>query len=69
MIAGLLQSAQMAGSATSLTDRARIMLAEMKTKKFTKTEVLERTYVKAGLTPQMDGTKVFISFIDGKMVV
>jgi hypothetical protein len=64
MIAGLLQSAQMAGSATSLTDRARIMLKELQSKRYTKTEVLDRTYVKAGLTPQIDGTKVFLTLYE-----
>ena len=35
------------------------MLKEVLLRKFSKTEILERTYVKGGLSPNVDGTKVF----------
>lgn len=57
-MAGMLQQQQMSGASTSWADRCRLLVNELELKKYTKSEVLDRVYVKGGLSPQQDGTKV-----------
>ena len=40
------------------SDKARIMLAELGRHSASKTEVIDRTYIKCGCVPSQDGTRV-----------
>lgn len=53
-----MQQQQMGGHATSMADGVRRMVEELVTGRLTKTEVLDRTYVKSGMTFSQDGTVV-----------
>ena len=50
----MVQRQQMSGAATSLADRVRLMVAELEKNKYTKSEILDRVYVKAGMEPSTD---------------
>lgn len=51
-----------------MTDRVRNMVHEASKKEYTKTEILDRTYVKSGMSISMDGTKVLSILMNwGKM--
>ena len=53
-----MQAQQMVGNPTSLSDRVALMVSEAAKGTFTKTEILDRVYCKAGMTTSQDLSKV-----------
>lgn len=50
----------MAGRPTSWAERAAIMLHLVRAGGQSKAEILDKTYVRAGMDPARDGTKVYL---------
>ena len=62
IVAGLLQSQQMSGRCTSLSDRVRIMWDEIRRPGASKAEALDKTFIKAGMDETRDCKKVGFLF-------
>lgn len=58
LLAGQMQAQQNASAEQTLTNKVQLMLEELTNENLTRTEIIDKTYVKGGCTPSKDGTMV-----------